>query len=38
MFFCLNNNTHANLFSPCVFRMENIGGIHAVGRGWFAHT
>ena len=34
MFLCLNNNTHANLFSPCVFRTENIGGVAASRGGW----
>ena len=34
MFLCLNNNTDANLFSLCVFRMENIGGVAASRGGW----
>ena len=34
MSLCLNNNTHGNLFSPCVFRTENIGeGLKAEGVG-----
>ena len=35
MSLCLNNNTHGNLFSPCVFRMENIGGVAASRGGWW---
>ena len=33
-FLWLNNNTHANLFSPCVFLMGNIGGVAASRGGW----
>ena len=34
MFLSLNNNIHGNLFSPCVFRMENIGGVAVSRGGW----